>query len=159
MIQLGIGLQDVGISGGATVTQMQGHMNPLTGVKNESIGVKSVLNTPNISGEKGFFQNYQNLSIIEKNSMSTAFQNSGLIDKNFNLTNSAIQNAKNIPLKDRFIRNPIAVDQLTKDGSNISDWGKYKTPSTQTFQGSKEIHFYMKHDRSAVNQMIDYKVK
>jgi hypothetical protein len=50
------------------------------------------------------------------------------------------------------------VSELTADGSNIADWGKYTSETFQSPAGSFQVHFYMNQVTGAVNYNIDYKI-
>jgi RHS repeat-associated protein len=50
------------------------------------------------------------------------------------------------------------IDALTSDGSNIADWGKYRTPNFQSPYGDFQVHFYMNRVTGTVDYGYDYKV-
>lgn len=81
------------------------------------------------------------------------FQQAGILDANGQLTRQAILSSDPIKLADGVIKNPSIVSELTKDGSNISEWGKYNTQSVTMPNGqSLQIHYYM----NGVTGKIDY---
>ncbi|MEK7915677.1 filamentous hemagglutinin N-terminal domain-containing protein [Burkholderia contaminans] len=82
-----------------------------------------------------------------------AFQEAGILDANGLLTQSAIRNSDPIALAEGKIKNPVVVQELTRDGSAITDWGKYTTQSAKMPNGqSMQIHYYM----NAVTGKVDY---
>jgi hypothetical protein len=56
--------------------------------------------------------------------------------------------------------NPHLVADLTADGSNIADWGKYETGSISSPDGTLafKVHFYFNRVTGAVNYVYDYKL-
>jgi hypothetical protein len=94
-----------------------------------------------------------------------AFEEAGILTKNGKLTSEAIENAQYIPLKENgqivSIKNPTIVQELTKDGSKIEDWSKYKTNSVTMPNGQRlQIHFYKNKTTGKVDYITeDYKVK
>jgi hypothetical protein len=57
------------------------------------------------------------------------------------------------------LRNPAVISELTSDGSNIADWGKWESPTSGSPLGNFRIHFYRNRVTHNVNYNIDYKVK
>jgi RHS repeat-associated protein len=55
------------------------------------------------------------------------------------------------------LRNPDVVRQLTKDGSNIADWGKYVSDWYKSPAGEFQVHYYYNRATGVVNTTIDYK--
>ncbi|APG31156.1 hemagglutinin repeat-containing protein [Granulibacter bethesdensis] len=90
-----------------------------------------------------------------------AFQEAGILDANGELTSEAIKDSKVISLSGTTINNPIIVKELTKDGSDISEWGKYTTKSVIMPNGqSLQIHFYMNSTTGKIDNVTkDFKVK
>ncbi|HST47595.1 RHS repeat-associated core domain-containing protein, partial [Jatrophihabitans sp.] len=88
---------------------------------------------------------------LARESAESAFTDSG------ELASDMITGAKQI--KDGSeLGNPAVISDLTSDGSNISDWGKYSTRIMQSPSGDFEVHFYMNPTTGAVNYNFDYKV-
>lgn len=88
------------------------------------------------------------------------FKEAGILSDNGKLTQKAIQRSQVIDLTDGVIRNPTVVKELTKDGSNITDWNKYTTESVDMRNGqSSQIHFYMHKNGKVDYNTNDYKVK
>jgi RHS repeat-associated protein len=56
------------------------------------------------------------------------------------------------------LNNPAVLRQLTSDGSNIADWGKYTSQTIKSPNGPFQIHFYYNRVTGAVNTTIDYKI-
>jgi hypothetical protein len=48
---------------------------------------------------------------------------------------------------------------LTRDGSSMSEWGKYETKTLQSPAGDYKVHFYLKKSTGVVNYEFDYKMK
>ncbi|CAO4846599.1 MAG: hypothetical protein CNLJKLNK_01354 [Holosporales bacterium] len=90
-----------------------------------------------------------------------AFKEANILTYEGKLTQEAIQGAKKISLKDDIIKNPKIVQELTKDGSNIADWAKYKTESVSMPNGqSMQIHFYKNDKTGRIDYVTkDFKVK
>ncbi|HHL4080533.1 two-partner secretion domain-containing protein [Burkholderia sola] len=90
-----------------------------------------------------------------------AFEEAGILDANGLLTQSAIRNSDPIPLAEGKIKNPVVVQELTRDGSAITDWGKYTTQSAKMPNGqSMQIHYYMNTVTGKVDYVTsDFKVK
>ncbi|WP_063888328.1 filamentous hemagglutinin N-terminal domain-containing protein [Burkholderia ubonensis] len=90
-----------------------------------------------------------------------AFQEAGILDANGLLTQSAIRNSDPIALAGGQIKNPVVVQELTSDGSAITDWGKYTTQSAKMPNGqSMQIHYYMNSVTGKVDYVTsDFKVK
>jgi hypothetical protein len=81
-----------------------------------------------------------------------SLKDAGILDNSGRLTDDAIKNSKSIKLKEP-ISNPTIVKQLTSDGSNINDWGKYRTQSVPGPNGqSIRVHYY----KNKVTGEIDY---
>jgi filamentous hemagglutinin len=90
-----------------------------------------------------------------------SLQQAGILDSNGQLTAQAIKSSDAIPLADGVIKNPAVVSELTSDGSNIADWGKYTTQSTTMANGqSMQVHYYMNSVTGKVDYVTpDFKVK
>jgi filamentous hemagglutinin len=90
-----------------------------------------------------------------------AFEEAGVLTKNGTLTSEAINKATEIKLADRVIKNPTIIKELTKDGSKIEDWSKYKTNSVTMPNGQRlQVHFYKNDITGKIDYMTqDYKVK
>lgn len=85
-------------------------------------------------------------------------EESSMLNRDGQLTETAIKTAEQIPLKDP-IKNPKVIAELTKDGSSITDWGKFRTVSTLARNGQRvQIHFYKNLKTEAVNLNVDFKV-
>jgi filamentous hemagglutinin len=90
-----------------------------------------------------------------------SLQQAGILDSNGQLTAQAIKSSDAIPLADGVIKNPTVVSELTSDGSNIADWGKYTTQSATMPNGqSMQVHYYMNSVTGKVDYVTpDFKVK
>lgn len=91
-----------------------------------------------------------------------AFQQAGILDANGQLTSQAIQSSRIINLSGgEKINNPSIVQELTSDGSSISDWSKYTTRSISTQNGQTlQIHYYMNTSTGQIDYITpDFKVK
>jgi filamentous hemagglutinin len=90
-----------------------------------------------------------------------SLQQAGILDSNGQLTAQAIKRSDAIPLADGVIKNPTVVSELTSDGSNIADWGKYTTQSATMPNGqSMQVHYYMNSVTGKVDYVTpDFKVK
>ncbi len=90
-----------------------------------------------------------------------SLQQAGILDSNGQLTAQAIKGSDPIPLADGGIKNPSVVSELTSDGSNIADWGKYTTQSVTMPNGqSMQVHYYMNSVTGKVDYVTpDFKVK
>ena len=53
--------------------------------------------------------------------------------------------------------NKALVNELTSDGSSISDWGKYTTPTFRSPAGPFQVHFYYNSVTDEVFYGADYK--
>ena len=85
-----------------------------------------------------------------------ALKDAGLLDAEGKLTQRAIKESFPIDLKDGVIRNPLVVKELTKDGSPITAWKKYYSPSATLPNGQKvQIHYY----KNEITGKIDYLTK
>jgi hypothetical protein len=49
------------------------------------------------------------------------------------------------------------IEELTSDGSNIADWGKYTTQRFRSPSGPFEVHFYRNQATGAINYQMEYK--
>ncbi|HXH55216.1 MAG TPA: hypothetical protein VNK03_05695, partial [Gammaproteobacteria bacterium] len=58
------------------------------------------------------------------------------------------------------LNNPKVIQELTKDGSKIVDWGKYTTREAVTLSNGQkvQVHFYKNHITEELNKSIDYKI-
>jgi RHS repeat-associated protein len=83
---------------------------------------------------------------------------SDIFKDNGELTDWAIDNAEIITPGAK-LRNPNVISELTADGSDISDWAKYRVRgSIESPSGRWQTHFY-KHKTGVVNYSVDYKMK
>lgn len=87
------------------------------------------------------------------------FRRQGLLNSNNTLTRKGIITSNPVHLSGGKIRNRAVVAELTKDGSKIRHWGKYRTgkimhPSTKK---PIEIHFYMNRKTGKINYTADYR--
>jgi hypothetical protein len=88
-----------------------------------------------------------------------AFEEAGVLTRDGRLTPKALGKSSHIPLEGG-IKNKIIKETLTADGSQISDWGKYKTQSVTLPTGeSRQIHFYMNKKTGKVDyETVDFKI-
>lgn len=56
------------------------------------------------------------------------------------------------------INNPGVIKQLTSDGSDIADWGKYTSRTFQSPSGPFQVHYYYNPSTGVVDYGYDYKV-
>jgi hypothetical protein len=83
---------------------------------------------------------------------------SSVFDETGGLKPEFIQSSREIiPGSD--LKNPAVVQELTKDGSNINDWGKFSTPTLRSPSGDYQVHFYYNRTTGQISRMIDYKIK
>jgi RHS repeat-associated protein len=78
------------------------------------------------------------------------------------LTDEAISEATEIPIKGGELRNPEVVNELTKIGGNIQDWAKFRTKTITLHSGQRvQVHFYMNRVTGQVSYKpwYDFKVK
>jgi hypothetical protein len=80
---------------------------------------------------------------------SSAFTSTGL-------TPEAIQKASVI-MPGTELKNPALIQELTRDGSNIADWGKFSTDTFRSPSGPFQVHFYYNPTTGAVNYNFDFK--
>ncbi|XAZ33245.1 RHS repeat-associated core domain-containing protein [Paenarthrobacter ureafaciens] len=84
-----------------------------------------------------------------------------LFTRSGNLTTEAVRDAKIIiPGEELGLRDPnqTLIKYLTRDGSDIKDWGKYSTKSmTESPYGDFKVHFYKNEATGAVDYGYDYK--
>jgi RHS repeat-associated protein len=83
---------------------------------------------------------------------TSVFTNSG------QLRGSVVSNSTEI-IRGSQLNNPAVVAELTRDGSNIADWGKYTTDTFNSPAGAFQVHFYRNRATGQVNYNVDYKVK
>jgi RHS repeat-associated protein len=74
------------------------------------------------------------------------------------LHGSVIANSAEI-IRGSQLHSSAVIAELTRDGSNIADWGKYTTNSFSSPAGKFQVHFYRNRVTGQVNYNIDYKVK
>ena len=89
-----------------------------------------------------------------------AFEEAGILTADGKLTRQALREAELIDLKGN-IKNPKIIEILTKDGSLITDWGKFKSQNMVLPNGQiRQIHFYKNKKTGKVDhETYDYKVK
>lgn len=56
------------------------------------------------------------------------------------------------------LNNPEVIRELTRDGSNITDWGKYATETFKSPSGDFQVHYYYNRVTNQINTAIDFKV-
>ncbi len=56
------------------------------------------------------------------------------------------------------LKNTQLIKNLTADGSNLADWGKYTTQTFSSPSGPFQVHFYMNSSTGAVHYLDDFKV-
>ncbi len=58
------------------------------------------------------------------------------------------------------LNNPKVIQELTRDGSKIADWGKYTTREAVTLSNGQkvQVHFYKNDITGELNKNIDYKI-
>ena len=90
-----------------------------------------------------------------------AFEEAGILTRGgASLTTDAIAASREIPISGGRLTNPTVVRELTANGSQIEDWGKFTTQSVRLPSGqSSQIHFYANRVTGDVNLNIDFKVK
>ena len=88
-------------------------------------------------------------------------QEAGILDESGRLTQAAIRNTEPAIRPGSVLNNPSVVDELTKGGSQITDWTKYKTTSVELSSGQKiQVHFYQNQVTGEINYTHpDFKVK
>ncbi|MGB6976871.1 MAG: hypothetical protein WBE18_05395, partial [Gammaproteobacteria bacterium] len=90
-----------------------------------------------------------------------ALQQGNILDDSGLLTEFALQNANSALKFGTILRNPYVVSELTKNGGDILEWEKLKTPSIELSTGqSIQVHFYKNSVTNEVNYTLpDFKVK
>ncbi len=90
-----------------------------------------------------------------------AFEEAGILTRGgAGLTDEAIAAARDIPVAGGQLTNQAVVEELTRGGGSITDWGKFTTQSVNLPTGqSSQIHFYKNIQTGEVNLNIDFKVK
>lgn len=90
-----------------------------------------------------------------------AFEEAGILRRGgAGLTNEAIKTATEVPISGGRLTNPAVVQELTCNGSSITDWGKFTTRTIELPGGQRSpIHFYMNRVTKETNLNIDFKVK
>jgi hypothetical protein len=82
-----------------------------------------------------------------------AFRQAGLLNTEGKLTEKALAGSEKIRLKEGIIKNRSITDALTRDGSRVEDWAKFKTESVNMPNGQRlQIHYY----RNTVTGRIDH---
>lgn len=56
------------------------------------------------------------------------------------------------------LKNTQLIKNLTADGSNLADWGKYTTRTFNGPSGPFQVHFYMNSSTGTVHYLDDFKV-
>jgi hypothetical protein len=87
---------------------------------------------------------------------------SNVFNKDGTLKHAMIKNHAKKIIKGEGLKSPFVVSELTKDGSKISDWGKYITKTPLKIPGIHvpgyyQVHFYHNPSAGLVNYNIDYK--
>ena len=49
------------------------------------------------------------------------------------------------------------INELTRDGSSIADWGKFTTSTIRSPAGNFQVHFYYNTLTGQVNDVLDFK--
>jgi filamentous hemagglutinin len=90
-----------------------------------------------------------------------SLEQNNILTNNGKLTDNAIINSTKIDLADSVIGNPPIVKALTRDGSDIKDWQKFKTEKTLGPNDKPiEVHFYKNNKTGKIDyETVDYKVK
>ena len=92
-----------------------------------------------------------------------AFREAGFLGQSGKLTPKALEytnDKRSRLIKGKKLGNPEVIQELTKNGQPLENWGKYTTREVQLHNGQNaEIHFYYNKVTGDVNYSIDYKVK
>ena len=88
---------------------------------------------------------------LARESAESVFTNSGRLQQEVIEGSSRIIPGSNI-------RNSGVIKELTSDGSNIADWGKYTSRTFQSPSGPFQVHYYYNPSTGVVNYGYDYKV-
>ena len=90
-----------------------------------------------------------------------AFEEAGILNARGELTAKAIEESTYVPLAANEIKNEKVKRILQRDGSVLSDWGKYKTPSVRLPSGeTRQIHFYRNSRTGKIDyETVDFKVE
>jgi hypothetical protein len=128
----------------------------LDGLKKQDFALAQVLNT----AQRG-------IGSIQAHSVTDAMRlNADLALKQANilcakgeLTRHALSNIK-ILTEGVKLNNPKVIQELTRDGSKIADWGKYTTREAVTLSNGQkvQVHFYKNEITGELNKNIDYKI-
>ena len=89
-----------------------------------------------------------------------SLRQANILNEKGELTNFALSNVK-ILKEGKGLHNPKVITELTKDGSNISDWAKYTTKEPVILSNGQkvQVHFYRNDITGKINYNIDFKTK
>ena len=86
------------------------------------------------------------------------FMEDGILDTSGTLTRQAVTDSR-LLIRGSDLNNPAVISELTGDGSNIADWGKYTTKAVTNSSGQNlQVHFYRNGVNGNINYNIDFKV-
>ena len=126
-------------------------------------GVKAAKDVPASEGKssaKAAKESSRNVTNKVRLQTELGLKDAGILDKSGKLTPNTIKQAVEIEIIGG-LKNPDVIRELTKDGSKISDWGKFKTRSIDLQSGQRiQVHFYLNKKTGIVDyNTSDFKVK
>jgi hypothetical protein len=102
-------------------------------------GASNVANGPRLAGQ------------LTAEEASSIFTNAGGLKQ-------SVVNASTEIIPGTSLKNSQLIKNLTADGSNIADWGKYTTQTFKSPSGPFQVHFCRNSITGAVHYLDDYKV-
>ncbi|WP_339049796.1 hypothetical protein [Rickettsiella endosymbiont of Xylota segnis] len=167
---------DLGYSESVVETRVANWMAPLVVSASPAVTRLPIVaaNAYSLMNRWGFFrrngaENLEALSNFEANNQVTrlklsselALKEAGILDLEGRLTTKALQNSFPAMKRGAVLENPTVVKELTKDGSQITDWRKLSTQSIELPSGQRvQVHFYQNRFTGEINYTHpDFKVK
>jgi hypothetical protein len=128
-----------------------------TGIKYERINGEKAIKQVDLNNVS--YNKLESLLLNEGHELSEIQKIKTLFDdtKNWKLNDQFLKPAELISNIDK-INNPKVIKKLTKDGSHIEDWKKFKTKSVPTQFGKVQVHFYKNDNLGKINFSEDYKI-
>ncbi|WES32012.1 hypothetical protein [Varunaivibrio sulfuroxidans] len=158
-----IGLADLGEMGVTLYVPASAMAKVIQGVKVAedagkavTLGVDAAKGAKSVGGETA-------KNIVNGLSLKTelALKEGNILGNDGKLTKWAIETALKIRLEAGGIKNPSIIKALTKDGSSIKDWSKFKARTVSGPNESRlQVHFYKNLRTGKVDyETVDFKVK
>jgi len=128
----------------------------LDGLKKQDFALAQVLNT----AQRGI-GSIQARSVTDAMRLNAdlALKQANILCAKGELTRHALSDIK-ILTEGVKLNNPKVIQELTRDGSKIADWGKYTTREAVTLSNGQkvQVHFYKNSITGELNKNIDYKI-